>query len=367
MTLRPLCHCCIPSGLRFSFQFHRQAATKALRPSKNMIRVLVADNSRIHTHLLADMLQRDPVLEVVRFESDSSGLVAALKTQRIDVLVINSILEEHPGRGFDVLEEVRTQRLDARAVMLLDSSKDDAVLRAFRAGATGIFSKDQPVELLSKCVRCVYQGQIWADNQQLGIALGALASTPTLRAVNVNGMNLLTEREMQVVRCLAEGLTNRDIAERLNLSRHTIKNYMFRIFDKLGVSSRVELLSLTLSQASTEPSSLPARIQGGGKGNGYSRDESVLLRKAAEAGLPAAQLALAQWHLTRRSNPEDLVQAYMWFLIALERASQARSFIARMLTAKQIDEAQQAAAVRLGRMKQTSASTLEPAQESPNP
>jgi DNA-binding NarL/FixJ family response regulator len=326
-----------------------------------MIRVLVADNSPIHTHLLAEALQGDPVLQVVPFESDPSGLVAAIRTEKIDVLVINSTLDEQPGRGFEVLQEVRAQRLKTRGVMLLDSSKDEAVLQAFRAGATGIFSKNQPVEFLSKCVRCVYQGQIWADNQQLGVALGALASSPTLRAVNANGMNLLTERELQVLRCLAEGLTNREIAERLSLSRHTIKNYLFHIFDKLGVSSRVELLFLTLSHLGEAQVSLPAPVEDAESKPTSSPDEYVLLRRAAEAGLPAAQLALAQWYLTRRNSPQDLVQAYMWYLVATERTLQARSFLTKMMTLEQIDEAQERASIWLSKLKHTPPALADPA------
>jgi DNA-binding NarL/FixJ family response regulator len=328
-----------------------------------MIRVLVADNSRIHTHLLAEALQRDPVLEVVPFESDSSGLVAAIRTQKTDVLVINSSLDEQHGRGFEVLEELRGQRLKTRVVMLLDSSKDEVVLQAFRAGATGIYSKNQPVEFLCKCVRCVYQGQIWADNQQLGVALGALASSPTLRAVNANGMNLLTERELQVVRCLAEGLTNREIAERLNLSRHTIKNYLFRIFDKLGVSSRVELLFLTLNHGGMWQT-LPAPVKNGQSKDSDPHEESALLRKAAEAGLPAAQLALAQWYLTRRSSPQDLVHAYMWCLVATERALQAHGLLTKMMTPEQIEQAQQAAGIWLSKLKHTPPTLADPAPHS---
>jgi DNA-binding CsgD family transcriptional regulator len=77
----------------------------------------------------------------------------------------------------------------------------------------------------------------------------ALASSPVVRAVDANGLSLLSKREMDVVRSLAEGLTNREIAERLGLSQHTIKNYLFRVYDKLGVSSRLELLFMTLTQA----------------------------------------------------------------------------------------------------------------------
>ncbi len=79
-------------------------------------------------------------------------------------------------------------------------------------------------------------------------ALEALSSAPTIRATNAGGLNLLSRRELEVVHYLAEGLTNREIGARLGLSRHTIKNYLLKIFDKLGVSNRVELLFLTLSQ-----------------------------------------------------------------------------------------------------------------------
>src|SRR5436305_12382602 len=86
----------------------------------------------------------------------------------------------------------------------------------------------------------------------------SLASTPAVHAVDAKGMNLLSPRELEVVRCLAEGLTNREIADRLGLSQHTIKNYLFRIYDKLVVSSRLELLFMTLTQAGAAQSELQA-------------------------------------------------------------------------------------------------------------
>jgi DNA-binding NarL/FixJ family response regulator len=134
------------------------------------------------------------------------------------------------------------------AVMLLDSPKREIVLDAFRAGARGIFSKHESLETLCKCVRAVYEGQVWASSREIKFALEALSSAPTIRAINAGGLNLLSRRELQVVHYLAEGLTNREIGARLGLSRHTIKNYLLKIFDKLGVSNRVELLFLTLSQ-----------------------------------------------------------------------------------------------------------------------
>ena len=218
------------------------------------IRVLVADDTRIHTQLLADALRRDLQLEVISPPAQSRDLVAAVKLHRVHVVVLSSNLDEEPLRGFELLRELRASNPDILAIMLLDSSKKETVLQAFRAGARGIFSRHDSVETLSKCIRSVYEGQIWANSQQLSFAVEALATSPVVRAVDSNGLSLLSKREMDVVRSLAEGLTNREIAERLGLSQHTIKNYLFRVYDKLGVSSRLELLFMTLTQAGPKPS-----------------------------------------------------------------------------------------------------------------
>src|SRR5262249_1969354 len=153
-----------------------------------------------------DALTRHPDLEVIPFESDSADLVTAATSGDVDVIVISSTLDEQPARGLDLLREARKLRSDVRAIVLESSSKDEATVQAFRAGARGVFGRNEPVDLLSKCIRCVSQGEIWADSRQLGIAIAALADTPTVRAISANGVNLLSKREAQVVRCLAEGL-----------------------------------------------------------------------------------------------------------------------------------------------------------------
>jgi len=213
-----------------------------------MIRVLVADDTRIHTQLLADALRRDRQLDVISTPAGSRDVVEAVKLHRVDVVVLSSNLDEEPLRGFEVLRQLRASHPHILAIMLLDSSKRDMVLQAFRAGARGIFSRHDSVEILSKCIRSVREGQIWANSEQMTFAVEALATSPMVRAVDAHGLSLLSKREMDVVRSLAEGLTNREIAERLGLSQHTIKNYLFRVYDKLGVSNRLELLFMTLTQ-----------------------------------------------------------------------------------------------------------------------
>jgi two-component system nitrate/nitrite response regulator NarL len=321
------------------------------------IRVVVADNTHIHTQLLAEALRRDRGLEVIGCPSNCRDLVAAVAAQKVGVAVISSNLEEEPLRGLEVLRELRASRPETRAVILLDSSKREVVVEAFRAGARGVFSRHDSLETLCQCVRHVHEGQIWANGQQMAFAVEALAASPSVRAVSANGLSLLSKREMDVVRCLAEGLTNREIAERLGLSQHTIKNYLFRVFDKLGVSSRLELLFLTLTQPAVNPPSSALGLVAAAKGtaNGSHHDSPfAVCQAAAEQGLPAAQAALARMYWQGAGVAKDVVAAYMWYLIAerssfelRDEISSAKGKLASGLTPEQIVDAQTKASSRL--------------------
>jgi len=317
------------------------------------VRVLIADNTRIHTQLLAEALRRNRHLDVIAAEPDSDGALSAAASHRPDVIVISSNMEEQPNRGFEVLRELRTHCPHVRAVVLLDSSKNEAVLEAFRAGARGVFNREDPLESLSRCIDCVHQGQIWANSREMSLAVEALATAPTVRAIDAKGLSLLSKRELEVVRCLAEGLTNLEIAERLGLSRHTIKNYLFRVFDKLGVSSRIELLSMTLSQ---EPSAKAAMEQRLSKSGNVSEADIAEWQEAAERGVPAAQAALAEFYLTQKSSPRSMIQAYMWYLTAERALAATRKSLNKVMTPEEVVEAERRAADWLTRAKKPTTS-----------
>lgn len=312
--------------------------------------VLVADSSWFHTQLLCDILKRDHRLEVISSASDSQGVLETAGQHKIDVAVISSSLDGEPFRGFEVLRELHGLQPHLRGILLLDCSKRETILEAFQAGAKGIFSRNESVETLTKCVWSVYHGQIWANSQHMGYAAEALASAPAVKAVGTNQFDLLTKRELEVVRSLAEGLNNREIAERLGLSQHTVKNYLFRVFDKLGVSSRIELLFMTLSQAGVpHAESVP--------GNGDPRKEyadPVWCKRAAQQGLPGAQITLADHYNHGEGLPKDAVAAYMWYLLAessaaalKEKSAASRRSLALTMTAAQVLEAQTRAAEQL--------------------
>jgi len=131
---------------------------------------------------------------------------------------------------------------------LLGSYDRDLVANAFRSGAKGLFAfSEYPFRLLCKCIQSVHHGQVWANSEQLQYLIEVVTQVPSLRMVNALGVKLLTPREEQVVALVADGLSNREVAHELCLSEHTIKKYLFRIFDKLGISSRVELVLYAVS------------------------------------------------------------------------------------------------------------------------
>jgi DNA-binding NarL/FixJ family response regulator len=174
--------------------------------------------------------------------------MALLGDQPFDVLLISSNLEGEAA-GLMLAREASALHARLKVVMLLERSERESVVEAFRAGCKGVFCHAQSVKELTKCLACIHRGQIWASSQELNFVLEALREPRPLRVINADGLVPLTEREMAVVRCVAEGLTNKDVAAELGLSTHTVKNYLFRIFDKLGVSSRIELIRYAMSRS----------------------------------------------------------------------------------------------------------------------
>jgi DNA-binding NarL/FixJ family response regulator len=311
--------------------------------TSSAIRVLVSDDTRVHTELLADALRRDDGLHVTTSTSGSAGLVARPDFHNVDVLLLSSTIDEQPGRGFEVLKGLHSSHNSVSAVMLLDTSKHEMVLEAFGAGARGVFSRNESVGTLNKCVRRVYEGQIWANSEQMGALVLAIASSRSVRAVDARGMNLLSKRESEIVSGAAKGLTNREIATQLGLSPHTVKNCLFRIFDKLGVSNRVELLLMTMSGNRDAQSTLQHLFEN--HGNAGLRDEAtfVACHRAADEGVLMAQVALAKFYSANRTNPNDALQAYAWYSIAMQRISREWEDAMKTMTVDQVLEAEQMA------------------------
>jgi DNA-binding NarL/FixJ family response regulator len=142
-----------------------------------------------------------------------------------------------------VVRRLHLAHPEVAKILLIDTHDRAVVVNAFRSGAKGLFCfYDSPFRLLCKCIQSVHHGQVWATSEQLQYLIEMVAQVPSLVVMNSSGVKLLTPREEQVVALVADGLCNRAVARELRLSEHTIKKYLFRIFDKLGISSRVELV-----------------------------------------------------------------------------------------------------------------------------
>src|SRR5579872_192406 len=205
------------------------------------IRVLAADSSRMSSQLLAQALAQDGQFHVTGTEPKSASILAAVADEKPHVVLMSSVLEESTT-GFDLIRQVSATHPNTRVVMLMDTSKRSAVVEAFRCGAQGVFSRTESPKTLAKCICSVHKGQVWANSAELRFLLEALCESEPIKVVDAGRESMLSKREQDVVRCVAEGLSNREIANRLGLTEHTVKNYLFRIFDKLGVSSRVEVV-----------------------------------------------------------------------------------------------------------------------------
>jgi DNA-binding NarL/FixJ family response regulator len=210
---------------------------------RTAIRVLVADSSQMQLQLLTGALRRRPEFFVTSCPLDPELILKALESSGIDVLLLDANGQGGSWQDMALLRRLHISFPKVAKVLLLESFERDLVVNAFRSGARGLFCfAVSPFRALCRCIQVVHRGQIWATAQQINYLIDLVTQVPSLRVVNANGNTLVTPREEQVVALVAEGLSNREIAQELGLSEHTVKKYLFRIFDKLGISTRVELV-----------------------------------------------------------------------------------------------------------------------------
>jgi DNA-binding NarL/FixJ family response regulator len=260
-TRRPICHksdvtapTSVPSPLEHDERVKpsriAQPVSK-LGPAKaEVVRVLVAESGPLQSQLLTRALRSRRDLQVFSADLNTGALDKFLQSNKADVVLIaGSHLAD-----LSLLRWLHISYPRLAPVVLIDKEDRDQIVNALRTGARGIFLFTQsPFRSLCKCIHCVSRGEIWLNNQHTGYMLGALSEGPMLRVVNANGRSLLTPREEQVVALVADGMSNRDVAGELGLSEHTVKKYLLRIFDKLGISSRVELVLYAMSHGENRP------------------------------------------------------------------------------------------------------------------
>ena len=236
----------------------RQKADSPRARARSMARpiaVLVADSNLTQSELLGNALRRESGFRVTCCGSELADCLLALESSDVDVIILGSSPANHGSYSdFGALNTLYERYPRTSVVLLLDSYDRDLVVNALRAGVRGLFCQaSQPFKALCRCIHTVNQGQIWINNEQLIHLVNALRRGPALHVTNTRGESLLTPREEQVVAQVAAGLPNRSIARHLSVAESTVKKSLLRIFDKLGISNRVELVLYALTRREMKP------------------------------------------------------------------------------------------------------------------
>ena len=159
-----------------------------------------------------------------------------------------------PRGGLVAIQQLARFHPETRSLLLADSLERDDVVKAFQSGARGIMAyPESDFEMLAKAVRQIDTGQIWANSLQLQYLVETLSQIKRAPVVTAEAEAMLSKREQEVLMLLAEGYSNKEIAASLRVSEHTVKNHLFRMFEKLGVSSRMEAVLAAFGSASSLP------------------------------------------------------------------------------------------------------------------
>ncbi|MBI2955795.1 MAG: response regulator transcription factor [Acidobacteria bacterium] len=208
---------------------------------KPSIKVAVADDQPIYRLGILKLLASEPDLTVVGEASNGQEALLVVERHGPDVLLLD--LKMPVMDGIETLSELAKRKLGVRAIVMMANDERDRAIRAVRLGARGILFKDADPGLLAKSIRKVYAGEVWIDNPILSQALETLLTRPaTLEEMRGQRETHLSSREMEVVRCVAMGLRNKEVADKLGVSEATVKNHLTSIYAKLGVSDRLELI-----------------------------------------------------------------------------------------------------------------------------
>jgi DNA-binding NarL/FixJ family response regulator len=219
-----------------------------LRPGR--ISIILGDGSHLNAELIAkEFKERKSNIDVLHSATDATSLLALLSNVEPDIVVTQARLRDGNNAGYRVIRQLRKARPKTRVIVLLNSTDRREVIDAFRNGAHGVLTGDDSFEILSKCIEAVMRGEVWASRRELSYVLEAFSEPAPFRLSSMKQSNRLTKREEQIVQLVGEALTNREISEQLMLSENTVRNYLFRIFDKTGVSSRMELVLRNLHRA----------------------------------------------------------------------------------------------------------------------
>jgi DNA-binding NarL/FixJ family response regulator len=222
-------------------------AINGLPPAgKGKIRIVVADDHPIFRDGLCKLLALEEDFEVVAQAQDGRQVLDVLQQHEPDILLLDLKM---PGLdGLATLQRMQAAKNKTRVIVLTASDDKNEFVQAMKLGTSGIVLKQTATELLIKSIRKVHAGEIWLDSHTTAAVIRQFvandegpAHAPASATPRERERSPLSQREREIVALVAQGFKNKEMAEKMFISEQTVKNHLHNIFDKLGVSDRLEL------------------------------------------------------------------------------------------------------------------------------
>ena len=206
------------------------------------VRIILADDHRIILEGLEQLFRREKDFEVIGTATNGEDALAAVRSKKPDILVLDINMPK--GNGLWVLKNVHTEKLKTRVVLLTASLDDDEVLEAMQSGVSGLVLKEAAAVNLVDTVRRVQRGERALEPLLVSRALDRLSQREEAKKI----VEVLSKRETEIVKMVASGLRNKEIALKLSIGEGTVKTHLHTIYEKLGVHGRVELAMYALER-----------------------------------------------------------------------------------------------------------------------
>jgi DNA-binding NarL/FixJ family response regulator len=229
----------------------KSAPSRPAKPATPAIRILLADDHPVVRIGVRNMLQSDRAFEVVGECGDGDEAITQTLELLPDILLLDLYMPRLPG--LEAMRAIMSGSPTVKIVLLTSTISTQQIIEALQIGARGIVLKDALADHLTSAIRAVVSGDYWIGGKRVVNLVGALHELMQKAAVPDRKTFGLTPREMEVVGCIVEGCSNRDIAKQFSLSEETVKRHLSNIFDKTGVSTRLELAMFAIAHHLVNP------------------------------------------------------------------------------------------------------------------
>ena len=212
------------------------------------VRIVIADDHPIFRDGLRRLLEAEPDLKVLGEASDGAEAVRLARQLKPDILLLDLAMPKHPG--LEALQDLSTSPTPVRVILLTAAAEKSQIVEALQLGARGVVLKDSATQLLLKAIHTVMSGEYWVGRESVSNLVQYLRTLVQSSSDEARQKKFgLTPREIEIVSAVVAGYSNKEIAEYFKISEDTVKHHLSNIFDKLGVSTRLELALFAVNQS----------------------------------------------------------------------------------------------------------------------